>query len=826
MRRFAAVVLMLGSMVRVEAVPEAFEVGPERLGELPRGKEADGIAGDFVLRNDRIEAVIAGNLAERRANMSTFYGADGVTPGCLYDLCLRGSGNDQMTVFSPAGQRGKVSWVRVVRDGRDGEAEIECVTTAAGNKGIYRRHLWRLRDGMEAVEVETTIRNESGAMVRMQVDDKLVPLGKAGDGPGVVWADAVDPADKSGYAVEAVRGNLELKPGEEKRYVRHVAVGSSPAAAVGVLLKAGGGAGSLSLTLREGSGPAGSGAVVMIGSGGREVPAYPDANGALRVAVSAGACRISVREAGRAPVRVSVDVVSGAETVREVILPPQSLVQFAITEGGSGRSLPCKVQFAAMSGTAAVDLGPANRAHGCVDQWHSETGTFTVPLNPGSYRVTVTRGPEYSHLVREVVVAEGGRAEVRGELVREVDTKGWLSTDFHNHSTPSGDNTCGTDDRLINLAAEHIEFAPTTEHNRLFDWGPRIAALKLGQWLSTVPGVELTGPTEHVNCFPLTPVPGIQNNGAPPWNADPRITAITLRDWPGGGADRWIQVNHPNLQKVFADRDADGVVEGGYDGIVPMVDAWEVENFIDQGLLATAPFRVEGAPGKPRKVLYNRGFIWLQLLNQGHRMRAVAVADAHSVHGNGVGGWRTWLPSASDDPEKADWRALSRAAKAGHSVLSTGPFMEVSCNGAPPGSEIHAPGGKVVIKVRVQCAGWLDVDRVQIFVNGRQPRELDFTRASHPDWFGSGTVRFEREIPVTLEADAHLIVMAAGMQGDLRAAFGSSAQSVLKPMAWHNPVYVDCDGNGWKASGDTLGYEIPHGRLTVDEALRLLSVTQ
>src|ERR1043166_2358554 len=62
------------------AAPEAFEVGPEQKSALPGGREADGIIGDFILRNDKIEAVISGNLPLRRANMSTFYGESGITP--------------------------------------------------------------------------------------------------------------------------------------------------------------------------------------------------------------------------------------------------------------------------------------------------------------------------------------------------------------------------------------------------------------------------------------------------------------------------------------------------------------------------------------------------------------------------------------------------------------------------------------------------------------------------------------------------------------------------------------------------------------------------
>src|SRR5258706_7605542 len=86
-------------------LPEAFEVGPEQKGSLPGGKEADGIIGDFLLRNDRVEAVISGNLPLRRANMSTFYGETGITPGCIYDLTLRGENNGQITYLRPPQQQ-------------------------------------------------------------------------------------------------------------------------------------------------------------------------------------------------------------------------------------------------------------------------------------------------------------------------------------------------------------------------------------------------------------------------------------------------------------------------------------------------------------------------------------------------------------------------------------------------------------------------------------------------------------------------------------------------------------------------------------------------
>ena len=47
------------------------------------------------------------------------------------------------------------------------------------------------------------------------------------------------------------------------------------------------------------------------------------------------------------------------------------------------------------------------------------------------------------------------------------------------------------------------------------------------------------------------------------------------------------------------------------------------------------------------------------------------VSDAHSVHGNGVGGWRTYIPSSTDRPADLDWREVVRNAKAGQAISSS-----------------------------------------------------------------------------------------------------------------------------------------------------------
>jgi hypothetical protein len=832
MKTCLALSLLALSLVAVSARPEAFEIGPDDTAQLPGGKEADGIIGDFVLRNDRIEAVISHNAPLRRANMSTFYGADGVTPGCLYDLTLRGANNDQIVVFTPSGQQGRVSWVRVAKDGSDGEAVVETVITAANNNGLYKRHEYRVRDGWQGVLITTTWRNEGREVRKGSVADRWTKFTVTGEAAGVTWADAEDPADKAGYAYDwmttdgakAPPREVTLEPGKEVTFSRFLAVGRSPAEAVGEVLAQHGDTARVRGNVTDNSGKPVTTAKVEFDLGGKKVAAYPDAKGVFELRLPAGDYSVTASDIGRNSETKQIKVdprLRSAFVPANFQLGPAAAIEFDITDA-AGRSIPCKAQFHGVDGTKNPDLGPRLRAHGCVDQYHSETGKFRVQVPPGDYEVIVTRGIEFSHLRQRVKVAPGKTVQVAGKLRRLVDTTGWISADFHNHSTPSGDNTTGTADRLINFAAEHIEFAPTTEHNRLFDWRPTIEKLGLAAELQTVPGMELTGSGAHFNSFPFTPEPFTQDNGAPVWNKDPRLNAINLRNHQGEDPNRWIQINHPDLVENFLDRNGDGRPDDGFIGLGALIDGYETQNYRTSEILADGPFSIgRGRDGK-ETVNWRREFLWLQLLNQGTRHIGVAVCDAHQIYGNGVGGWRMYFPSRSDEPAQIDWREISRHAKAGRSYLTTGPFLQVTTeNGHGPGDDVRA-AGSLKLRVRVQCTDWIDIDRVQVLVNGRQVPALNFTRITHPNLFAKGVMKFDQAIEVPLSQDSHIIVVAIGENFDLKTGYGTSDQARIKPCAYHNPIYVDVDGGGFKANGDTLGWPFPLGKFSLAEAKALL----
>ncbi len=805
---------------------EAVEIGRHNLDLLPTGKEADGILGDFVLRNNKIHALVSGSQPLRRANMSTEYTQ--VLQGCLYDLDLRGEDNDQLTAFRPGGEAGQMSYVKIVDDGSGGAAVIEAVRTAPKGDGLYTRHEYRLEHDWRHVLVTSTYRNESPGPKTIQPAPVWKGLEDEKQLGPVMVGDSIDAFDKRAYAAGPVGdtsslGQLELQPGEEKVFQVALTVADAPLAAYGLLASLTGETGEVSGSLRDSGGNPPVHGRLLAEIEGQTLAQYPDNEGRVSFRLPPGAHNLRFEDIGRPGLERSISVRAGQTTQFDLQVSAASMVKIEI-RGRDGNLSPGKVQFIGAGGTETPNFGTDYRAHGGDHQYQTHDGHVLQQVPPGKYLIRITRGPEFDLFEQRIEVAPGQTASLTATLTRTVDTTGWVSTDYHAHSTPSGDNYCNTRDRLINFAAEHVEFAPTTEHNRIYDWAPHIERLGLAQHIRTVPGIELTGSGQHFNSFPLRPDPLAQNGGAPLWNYDPRINAVVLRNWGtptldagsrydtganarskvrffGGGPDRWVQANHPSVGSVFFDRDQDGVHDGGFAGFEKLIDAAEV--WSAEILNLNPAYKGIGGRSGP-----NRTFGWLQMLNQGRHVWCIAVSDAHRVFGGGVGDWRTYVPSSTDSPAEIDPAELIRNSKAGRMMITNGPFLKVTtADGLPIGSSVISEGF-IDLKIHVQTPNWIEIDRVQVLVNGRQPEQYDFRRDLNPGMFSDGVVNFDETIRVMLQQDAHLIVVGIGENSTLEKGWGRARQSIHHPVAYTNPIYVDVDHNGFQASGDTLGHPL------------------
>ena len=812
---------------------EALEIGHHNAELLPKGKEADGIVGDFLLRNGKIQVLIAGNLPHRRANMMHEW--EFPIPGALLDLDFCGADNDQITSFRPGHLGGDVSYVRVVSDGSNGAASVETVRTAVKGGGLYTRHEYVLEKHWQHVLIRSTYRNDSDKVSEIQP----FPVWKAPlRNPSLkqfsdFWkvgkvriGDSIDPFDKRSYAWipigedDSLAELVSLQPGEQKDYSIALAVSDSPLAAYGVAAALQKPIGTVEGRAVDQEGEAMIHASIFVTVGKIELPAYPSKGGRFSFLLPPGTYETRLFDLGRPEEQQRFTVNQESITSLSFSPPRASAVQFLIQDA-KGDPSPAKVQFIGVNGTSTPYLGTDYRAHGCDHQYHSHDGKFTQQIPPGEYRIRITRGPEFDLVERNIQVGAGEHLEIKAVLKRTVNTKGWISTDYHSHSTPSGDNHCKSDDRIISFAAEHMEFIPTTEHNRLYDWQPHIDRLGLSEKLATVIGIELTGAGQHLNAFPLQHHPLSQDGGAPRWQFDPRLNAIVLRNLFGESHRKWVQINHPRVGEVFNDRDADGEADGGFFGFEDLIDAaetwsteilnlkptYEVKTLLDSdvargtSIVPSQLFRTS--------ITQNRTFGWLQLLNQGRHMWCVAVSDAHRVFGRwAAGGWRTYVRSSTDEPGDIDPDEIIQNSRAGQMMITNGPFLEVwTAEGGPIGSRIVSPGS-VALAIQVQTPNWLDIDRVQILVNGRQPIEYNFTRATDPTMFQKGVVQFDEKVQVKLSEDAHLIVVATGESSTLQKGWGRSPQGRMHPVAFTNPIYVDVDGNGFQANGDNLGYPL------------------
>jgi hypothetical protein len=521
-------------------------------------------------------------------------------------------------------------------------------------------------------------------------------------------------------------------------------------------------------------------------------------------------------DAGEGPVKITVSGIgSGSRTVEHDAGPPDPLLPLKVElpRAGSvsasihdiaGKGVPCKVQFLGKDRTKNPDFGPDSGEHAVKNVYYSHDGRFSQPLDPGDYDVIISHGPEFDAVFTSISLRQGEETRLDAALVRSVKTDGWISTDFHSHSSPSGDNTSSQRGRVLNLLCEQIEFAPCTEHNRLSTYDTHLKALAAEEKMATCVGIELTGnplPLNHQNAFPLVLRSYTQDGGGPTTDDDPAIQIARLAMW-DQGSDKLVQVNHPDIGWMFRDRTGDGLPDSGFSGMFGHIDVIEVHP--PHAIFGAALLTYEGkAFNSP---IYN----WLQLLNQGRRIPGVVNTDAHyNFHGSG---WlRNYVKSPTDDPASIKTLDVVHAAERGNLVMTTGPFLEVTLKAdsqtgskAIPGENLAAVGGKAHLRVRVQCPNWFDIDRVQVFVNGRPDEHLNFTRKTTPDRFTASNLKFDQEIPFELKSDAHIIVAAIGEHSRLGAVMGPDHAADL-PVAVSNPIFVDVDGGGFKPNQDPLG---------------------
>jgi hypothetical protein len=796
------------------------------------GKEVDWIYGDYLMRNDQLTITIAAPIATRDANLTVRdIGAS------ILDMTINHPSNDQLSAFIPVAGRYLFHDPSLVDTGREGDAVFwQCRSSKTlADDGTTATVRYRLVDGNSFVEATVWIEGEAAANVQPYDGVRADGTFSFDQSGGVAFCS--DQFFRQTIGFKSAKGQQppewrKGRPAELRYSAEQVDVNegglrwtvllypaTSPIDLLAVAERS-----HLSPAMRtfevlpEVPGTEGMASVKRAEVLLREIddadqgkgPAstlQTDDDGFAYARLAPGRYFVSASASGYQTFAMVLKSDAAERTLR---LPLMGSSGFTATvRDGAGNLIPAKATLYAADGKHP-DFGPSSTrtfVKNCVYAVH---GRMHCPLAPGKYEVHFSHGPEYNSERRMLDIVEGEKLDLAVELRRVVDTTGWVSTELHSHSSPSGDNTSDPYGRVENLLCEHLEFAPCTEHNRISSYVPHLQQMDLVGLMATCTGMELTGrplPANHQNVFPLHHHPHTQNGGGPRVDPNPVVQIERIAMW-DQGADKLVQMNHPNLHQIYGDLDVDGKPDEGFRGMLRWMDVVEVHP------LETLFEDVAAKPPNVREMKIPL-FQWMQLLNQGYRIPGVVNTDAHYNH-HGSGWLRNWFASSTDDPSRIATDEMVRQAEAGHIVMSSGPFLSVQATAtltdriAIPGDDLATDDAAVTLKVRVQCPNWLDINRVQIFVNGRPSKEHNRTRKNSPDQFGDSdqVTKFDSEFTVSLPQDAHLIVAAIGEGMTMEKVMGQQYGD-RPPIAVSNPIFVDTDGNGFTPNGDELGLPLP-----------------
>jgi hypothetical protein len=359
----------------------------------------------------------------------------------------------------------------------------------------------------------------------------------------------------------------------------------------------------------------------------------------------------------------------------------------------------------------AVMWGTNDRAEGYSTQPDGSfyvDGTFDARLPAGTYRVTVSKGFEYTPQTVTIQLAAGASAAKEIRLARWVDmpSKGWYSADDHIHLRRSP----GDDAKIAKwVAAEDLHVGNLLQMGDFF--ATYYSQYAFGERGRYEEGGRILSPGQEE---PRTPEIG---------------HTISL------GANDFVRQSRDyySFDRIFDRVHELGGVTGfahqgmsfhGYRGMVLNTLRGKTD------FLELAQFCV---PEGPLPVQH-----YYHFLDMGFRLTALAGSDFPwcGVGFAQIGNARFYVHT--DGP--LTFASYMSALKAGHTFVTTGPMLSLTVNGKLPGDTVDvAPG----TRVHVVAEAMGNVSRVQIIGHGKVLAESQGKRveadvtASHGIWIAA-----------------------------------------------------------------------------------------
>lgn len=477
---------------------------------------------------------------------------------------------------------------------------------------------------------------------------------------------------------------------------------------------------------------------------------------------------------GSSPAVNPVTITTGGTATQDIALPATGRVRVDIVdEAGNpvpGRvtiagfdpspelELPFAVSFVSSVAGLFRDITKDRIPFGIVWMEYADaSGAAEFDLEPGSYRLYVSRGAEYSLFDTPITVPAGAYGVVTlavpAQIHRVIDTPGFISSDYHVHMIASPDSHVNVRDRILSFAGEGVENLIATDHDAITVLAPEITALGLDAFLHSTPGEEITTfDYGHYNAYPQAPDPAKPSFGATDFGG----AALPGQDFPslGSFALSPAEIHDEAVNKLAT---GGGVQNAGLETAVHVnhitshfeplkintaltppqsLSGPEALNFrLDPGV-ANFFHAFDGLElwngagnGDQTEFLDRRIGIWMNLLNQGIQVTAISDTDTHTFFNLETAGARTWTPTStgSDAPAAILDNDIGLAVKAGKAIGGQGLYVQARLVDTETSAQadltwagstlVSAPDGTVDLEIDIQAPTWAEYDTIEIYVN-------------------------------------------------------------------------------------------------------------
>jgi hypothetical protein len=385
----------------------------------------------------------------------------------------------------------------------------------------------------------------------------------------------------------------------------------------------------------------------------------------------------------------------------ELLPPPRNWVRMRVIDAATGRPTPARVHVRAADGRY---LPPYGHRHEVNDRWFEDygadcllggtpyayvSGEFDIELPTGDVYVEVAKGFDYRP-VRTRVTIEAGQRELSVEIDRPAERRraGWVTADTHVHFlSPQTAWLEGQaeDINVVNLLATQWGDLYTNVGD--YTGSPSgVSGNDTIVWVGTENRQHFLG---HMNLLGTRgDTVGRMCAGGPPESYFGDPVHSTLADWADRGRREGGLIVIPHFPAPYSEVVAD-VSLGKIDGV-------ELRDFgagIDS-------FAVRE---------------WYRLLNVGFRVAAVGGTDKMTA-GMPLGGVRTYTRIGDAPLSFEGWAA---AVRAGRTITSTGPFIDLRVEGAAIGDELRLKGNGGTLSVEAEASSFQPLGRLEIVHNGR-----------------------------------------------------------------------------------------------------------